>query len=283
MGRWGNKIYQSDSALDFFATIIHQLEREIAYWISPEQVLSNGWWLAQVLAVIEMMLLFDQHDIGSTVYLRNPNTVQRWRETFLRVWDGDWKHDYEYGGHIYAYDEPDYRIQHRPGIVAMFHRLESIARDWAKRKRSDDPLVLIPLHHDYPLPYFSIKRWMGQDNKVHMGVEHFISNLFSILVKEILYYLSMEMRNEVTGFNLYEEVWTAVDMLGFLSEIYQRPPGINEQAVRNWRNLTDEIWKPLLTEDDMMKWDETEALYQTAKATFDRLEAMAKKYPPIEW
>src|SRR5689334_17041815 len=131
MGRWGDGIYESDSALDYFSTISDRFEREIAYWFSSEHVIHNGYWLAQALAVIEIVLLFEQHDIGSTVYLENSNAIDRWREIFLGVWDESWQHDNQYGSHIYDYDEPSYRNQHRQGVVAMFDRLESVAAYWS--------------------------------------------------------------------------------------------------------------------------------------------------------
>jgi hypothetical protein len=38
MGRWGNGMYESDSALDYFAKITDLFERELAYWFVPVRV-----------------------------------------------------------------------------------------------------------------------------------------------------------------------------------------------------------------------------------------------------
>jgi hypothetical protein len=278
MGRWGDGIYDSDSALDYFGSITDQVEREIAYWFSPEHVMSNGYWLAQILAIIEIMLLFEQHDGGSSVYLENPKAVQRWREIFMGVWDESWQHDTQYGSHIYDYDEPEYRNQHRQGIVKMFDRLESIAAYWTAIGKTNEQPALAQLNPDYPLPYFSVKHWIGKDNKQHSGLERFTYKIIESLAKDIIYYLSSEMRAEVKAFDV-EEVFVAVDVLAFVCAAYEQSPGINIQIVSNWRTAIIEIESHFLGE----QWDETDLLFQNVMAAFDRLQAIVNKFPPDEW
>ena len=67
MGRWGSGIYDSDASLDFFDTIMDRISRDISFWFSPEQVDENAEWLREVLTLIEIRLIFDAHEIGTTV------------------------------------------------------------------------------------------------------------------------------------------------------------------------------------------------------------------------
>jgi hypothetical protein len=274
MGRWGKGIYDSDAALDYQSTITDRLERELLYWLSPEQVRHNSGWLASVLAVIEVMLMFEQHEIGSGGYIEDESAVERWREVFLSVWDGDWQDD------AHAFGDPAYRQQHHPAIIQMLDRLESIARFWTKLS-SGSREELTPLSPDYPLPYFSKRRWTNRDNKEFVKVDRFTSYLIEHMAKDIIYWLSPEKRGEMLAFNA-EEVWVLADALGYLCNIYEQTPGVNEQTVRAWRDNTVQIWKGFL-EGDKLVWDETDELYQNVMRAFDRLEAVAQKYPPYEY
>lgn len=275
MGRWGDDIYQSDAALDYQATITSRLERELLYWLSPEQLTNDSGWVASVLAVIEVMLLFEQHEVGSSVYIRDEKAVQRWREVFLSVWNGGWQDT------SYSYGDPEYRKKHRLAIIEMFDHLESVARYWTNLSKSSDQIVPNPFSQEYPIPYFSVRHWTNQDNKGIVKVERFMGELIEHLVKDIIYSLSPEKRAQVIAFNV-EEVWVAVDILGFLSAIYERSPGVNGQVVRRWRDTTVQIWKQF-EEGDQTDWDETDSLYQNVLRAFDRLEVVAQKYPPFAW
>jgi hypothetical protein len=275
MGRWGDGIYDSDSALDYFATITDKFERELDYWFSPEKIVHESWWLVQVLPAIEMILLFEGQDMGSSTYLENPEVLERWREAFFGVWDGDWKDTYTYDN---PFNDAAYRQQHRPALAAMFGRLSSIARYWGAVTESSSRPELTPLHSDYPLPYFSIKRWANSQDKEIVNIERFKGDLLELLVKDIIYWLSAEKRRKVVAFNI-EEVWVAVDVLGFLCEKYEQSAGVNEKAVRNWRTTAIEITKQFLSGN----WNESDSLYLNLMAAFDRLETVARKYPPYEW
>ena len=263
MGRWGNGIYESDSALDYFGTISDRLEREIAYWFSPEQVYEGSWWISRVMSPIEVILIFEQNHIGSTVYLSDEKAVLRWREIFLNVWDREWK-----GGiDPVEMDDYMYRQQHRPAIVAIFNRLESIAHFWATItiKGNNRKANFTPLLSEYSLPYFST----------------YPSNLIEDLIKDIIYWLSQEKRREtITFYDASEKLPVAVDALGLLGEIYKQSIGVNEKTVNNWRNITLERIRE--SDQDMtISWETTtDEQYKIIKTTFDRLEAVAHKYPP---
>lgn len=91
MGRWGDKIYESDAALDYFVIFTERIEREIVYLFAPEQIRHNTAWLTKVLGVVEIVLLFDQHDMGSLSFLSYQSTAaKRWEELFFNVWDAQW-------------------------------------------------------------------------------------------------------------------------------------------------------------------------------------------------
>ena len=158
--------------------------------------------------------------------------------------------------------------------------MNSIARFWESVGKSENQPELVPLHSDYPVPYFSIKRQINPNdkyNRIEIVIDPFIRYQLEALMKDIIYYLSPEKRAEVIVFNV-EEVWVAADILVVLCEAYEQTPGVNVQGVRLWREATFDIWKQ--TDPEL---EETEYLYQDVSGVFDRLEAMSKKYPPDEW
>jgi hypothetical protein len=276
MGRpKGGGIYEGDTAWDFRTDISARFEKELAYWLAPENHFKDGYWTQRVLAIIEGILLLEKHYFGSTVILsrQNPTAVERWRETFFNIWDGNWKEEETY----FPSNEPEYRKQHRPAVVSMFDRLKSIAVYW---KTSDAPRTFVPLHPAYPLPYFSIKRLINKNSKSNQEEIHadrFITDQLQALMKDIIFYLSPEKREEVIGFNV-EQVWVAADVLAFLCKAYEQTPGINAKGVQQWRETSVDIWKQ--TDPEL---EETDFLYQEVMAVFDRLEAIARQYPPYEW
>jgi hypothetical protein len=280
MGRWGDELYESDSALDFLSIITDKLERELAFLISPDQVIDDTHWLAQVLAVIEMILLFEQYDLGSSVYLQSEKAVHSWREVFFSVWDGEWEAKANY--YPYPYDAYEYRKQHRTAIIEQFEYLERIAHYWTELSSGRavaHPESFVP--KEYPLPEYSIRHWTTKDNKEVINVERFVIDLMGFLEREIIYWLSPEKRAEAISFDV-EQVWVSVHLLGFLSEKYEQKPGVNERVVGKWRETTIEILKQFLN-GDVINWGKADGLYLNVLRVFDKLEAMAKKYPPYDW
>jgi hypothetical protein len=264
---------------DYDATITDRLEREIAYWTAPEQVRNSGWWLAQVFAVIETMLLFEYHDIGSSVYIQEVTAVQRWREILLSVWDGDWEGDQYDNDSPYCVSE--YRRQQRPGIIALFECLESIARMWEdidKNHRTD--MKVTPMPPEYPLPYFSIHRKIW-NNREWVKTAPFTQNLIEYLLKDTIYWFSLERRSAVIGL-FRDALWVDVDVLGFLCETYEQPPHVTVQAIQTWRETAIQIQNEALRDNNFPDWDESDPLYQAVMRAFDRLENAAQKYPS-EW
>jgi hypothetical protein len=279
MGRpRGGGIYDGDSASDFLSTIAGRFQRELAYWLAAENHFNDGFWLERLLAVIEGILLLEKHNDNSTVSLsrENPKAVEHWSEVFFSIWDGDWKGKETY----FPSNEPEYRHQHRPAVIAIFDHLQSIAVFWESVGKSSERPDLTPLHPDYPLPYFSIKRLINKnskDNREEIHVNPFIRDQLESLLKDIIYYLSPEKR-AVDISSDGEEVWVAADILAFFCTAYEQTPRVHEEIVRTWRKAVIDIEKQF--DED---WDETDGLYQEVMGVFDRLEAVARKYPPMEW
>jgi hypothetical protein len=273
MGRWGDGIYDSDSALDYFETIDNVLKREINYWCLPEKVREHPTWLENVLAVVEVMLLFDLHEIGGSLYLDAPQAVDRWREAFVRVWDGDWTGDEHY--HHLPYYSPDYRKQHRPGVAALFDHLKGIAEDCTAVNRNDTQTTIAPLHPDYPLPYFSLQRLTNRKGEPMAHTADFIVDLIDARTQEITYWLAYDD----WGYMDEDELPVSADVLGFLCEIYDKGPSVSDEVVRNWRAAALKLWGDSIGD----RWNDSDPMYQNIVKSFERLEAMAKKYPPRKW
>lgn len=275
VGRWGDKINQSDTVLDFFGDLEHRMLRELLFWLQPEELPGQDSehcrWVAGVLSVIEMMLLFEQHE-GGSVHINHPTAVNRWRETFLGVWDGSWNSTDPTSELTQGYAVPAYRKQHRAAIVAMFDRLESIAHRWANIDQpavSSDPLA--PLLPEYPLPHFSDP---NGDNRTHAYYQYFVADTLEYLVEFIVYWLSREMRPHALTTNI-EPVWGAVDMLGFLSTAYDMSLVDRTQTVQSWQETTILIWKQFQA-GCHVEWSEDE-LYRNVIAAFERLKRITSK------
>jgi hypothetical protein len=274
MGRWGDGIYESDAALDYFSKITDFIDREmlILYLVAPEVDSYQGDWIAQMLAVIEAMLLFEKHNIGSSIYLNETDTIERWREVFLRIWDGDWHGE---GTRTHPVDNAEYRKEQRSQIIEMFDYLKKIAVYW----NSEKPEVK-PVPADYQLPLLSVHRWKTEEGREVIKVKDFAEDFIAFLEKEIIYRFSQEKRGEaVTFFSVIEEVWVAVDILGLLCETYEQSPGVSAKIVQMWRETFIRIWE----EWAEAKVEEDDTLFKNGMAVFDRLEAVARKYPAYEW
>jgi hypothetical protein len=269
-------VYDSDTGFAHFHDIADLLKREIAYQLSPEHIRNRGDWLASVLAVVELILLFEKNDIGSTIHFRDEKVVQRWSSVFFSVWDGDWQEDNKYSSFTDILDDSEYRKQHRQIVEKMFGRFEIIARHW-KEKLHGINLPLLPI--DVPLPYFSIARWQKPNYEEKFGAVSFIWQILDYFEKEIVFWLSPEKRAEAESFKLVP-IWVAidVDIMGLISETYHITSGISTPRVRAWRDTTIQIWKNF-EEEEGNTLDQTRREYLDTMRAFDRLEMLAIKYP----
>lgn len=264
MGRWGDKIYESDSTLDFLAGVTDLLEREISYLTAPEQVDKSGRWLSLILPAIEMILVFERYEINSGVYLGEQQTaIQRWKEIVFNVWDGDWGAESVYR---LLNENLDYRKQHRHLIVQMFDHLNDVALHWSDDNFLDNPFPL--LSADHPLPFFSITRWKNSAGADCAAPADFVNKIMRHLKKEIIYNFSLERRETAGSYSYLEVIWAAIDLLGLLAEIYENDIGVDARFVRQWRETFIQIEKDAF---------DTEPYPDVIRA-FDHLEAMVRKY-----
>lgn len=257
-----NKIYHTDAALDHVVRITdYYLLREITFHISPERVIQSSGWIADVIIVVEIMLLFDKNDIGSSVYLMDgEQTVKRWRQTFFSVWDAEWD---EPERSRYPFRAYAYRHANREVAVKWFDRLDELARLW-----SNDPRAMTKFAPDNELPYFSIP---------YAGFT--LSNLIEQLKYSIVFVLSDENHVLEVDWNEMQQVWVAIDVMALLCEAYSVGPSVTSQRVEIWQRKMIDIWKALLFQDSL-EWKEEDELYQGVVARFDQLKALAEKYPP---
>jgi hypothetical protein len=293
MVRTGDSLYESEFAVDFADELTDLAERELAYDFSPEKVPNarpekKVAWLKGVLPAFEMLLLFRQHGIGSLQNFNDPRVVQRWREAFLTVWDGDWIPQYRESQH---YDSPAQRIDQRPRIIAIFDRLESIARYWEGRAGSNPPpeSKLAPL--TYSLPFYSIWRFVFPNGQERVCAVGFLNRVRREVEKEIIYRMSPESRAREQRRSVYDRdealnyeqdrVWVAVHVLAIFCETYEQSPGYTVDEIRRWREVSVESWKQFVADDKRAAWDDSAPLYLNVMQLFDRLEAVAEKYPPI--
>jgi hypothetical protein len=260
MGRWGDGIYESDSALDFFfGTITKRLIRDMVFWFSPEQVDQSARWLTEVLTLIEIFLIFDELKIGTIADPSlHPSAVKRWRRAFFKVWDAEWDSpDLENAG----YRMSAYRVEHR-----------HIARRWVQRlyKRAlDEHQDLDPFVPKENLPYFSV-------------AGSFFYDLGEMLTDKIVFILSEENRENVIDFFEIEIVWVAIDVIGILCERYSLSPRLKENTINHWFEKMIAIWNERASENGRTPSDEL-ALYTNVVRIFDRLRSLARQYPPHSW
>lgn len=276
MGRWDYDLYDSDGTLDYHYTITMRLEREMAYWLSPENIANDNFWLAQVLTVIELMLIFERRDTRLCSF-ESERIVRRWQDIILSVWDSDWSK--EKGD--YPYTLFSYRQSHRAAIVAMFDRLKDIARNY---ENSFEPNIEpTPLLSDYSLPYFSIRRWVASNNKEVVSTERIVQYLFVQILKDIEFWVSSDRRERVLEWDMpysNEDVIAAVDSLALLSHAYERSPLVDVQTVQRWRKATIDMENQFIPDSDPTS---NEKYLKLVNETFDKLEAVAQKYSPDDW
>jgi len=161
--------------------------------------------------------------------------------------------------------------------MERFDDLERIANYWAAK--SEDRPEFPPLPQDYLLPFYSLYHWTNTNNQNLVNVEQFIYDLIDNLMREVNYLFFAKKRGRVWTY--IEHVWVAVDQLGLIGEAYQQS-SVSEEQVRLWREINIEIW--IHNIGGIPDYSiESDALYKNVLLLFDRLEAAAKKYPPLAW
>lgn len=279
MGRWGDKIYDSDAALDFFSRLSDLLMREINYLLSPEQVKQSTAWIRDVIAVIEIMLLFDKNAVGTTSYfMDHEQAVNRWREVFFGAWDAEWE---DSTTTYFPFHSCSYRKEHRQVINKWFDRLTEVATYFSL---PDDVFYtgedLSEFKPETVLPCFSLTFVTTSDGKTHPITGFVLGTLIERLVYSIVFVLSDENRKMAIGLFEIEDVWVAVDVIALLCESYSISPSVTYDTVEIWQQKMTDIWKARLAEESM-EWGKDENLYKNVVSVFDKLRILAQKYPPM--
>ncbi|MEQ8675995.1 MAG: hypothetical protein RLP44_20275 [Aggregatilineales bacterium] len=268
MGRDGEKLYDSDETFDFFYEVVDLIEREISFRLAPERVFHNTTWLREVINIVEVMLLFDVHNVGTTVYMgRLAPSIKRLRDTFFNVWDGDWSQDE--GGDAHApFRDYQYRVKHRHVISSWFDRLDEIATYWSADD-SDDLALFVPIAD---LPYFRYTNHLGKERIIAGAI---MGAIHGLMLKTIVFNLSDENLEPTIRFWEIEHVWVAVDVINTLCEAFGDAPSIREETIDRWFNRMKFSWMTFFSQESRVL-DEDRELYQTVVALFDRLKRLAK-------
>jgi len=279
MGRWGDGAFDSDGSLDFFASeITRPILREIAYLMTPETLSyqSKSGWLLDTLTIIEILLLFDEHQIGSSAHIANlTDAVKRWREAIIKIWDDDWQDESRLDN--IPYSSQAYREEHRLQVVGYFDRLSELAIFWDNAWDPDDELTnYIP---QKSLPFFSSGVGKYGNGETYYWTGEIIHFLINHLKQQIIYTLADENADTVRGiYAYYDHIWISVEVLGFICKTYRLSPQVTQDHIKAWERKANQIWddyyKPLNADDDWIP---------VSGESFQRLREVAKTYPPRRW
>lgn len=276
MGRWGHEIYDSDYTLDSFAHISHRLESEMAYWMCPEMITHNTRWLNKVLTAIEVMLLLDQHKIGSTVYLGHlQEDVKLWREEFFKVWDAPWDEE-EPTSHYapyFPYSQQSYRLQHRLLVGKLFDRIINLADAWNNDLRSS----ILHSVMEEKLPYFSQGYFQTESAEAYLINDGIINRIIEEQVYRLLFMAADYNAGNEVWYVEIEENWVAVDVISLLCEKYAISPSVSYETVVQWQQVMEAVWKESQKIPDLVAEDRE--MYANFLKLFDRLKAVARQYP----
>jgi hypothetical protein len=265
MSRWADGIYGSDSSLDFSGSIMNAIIDDMVFWFSPEQVQQSPEWLSEVLTLVEVLLIFDTHDVGTTVSLsREEVNLKRWQDTFFQVWDANWNSEKE--------DEPpyrssQYRIEHQWIAIEWFKRLCDVADYWSSDNVGQGLVTFIT---KAKLPYFSVTHFQYRFQKAYLRIGSSFFKVLDSLIRDIVFILSEENRDHIMPYEM-DEVWVSIDVMGILCEQYEVSPSLREKTIDLWLEKVITIWNERLGEDT--------GLYRDVLTAFDRLKAVARQYP----
>lgn len=115
MGTWGPGNFANDTAADHLSLITAKLRDDIAAAIAgaPDLIEPDEWGGATVPCNVELLALIAEQPWVGTV-LPDAATVQAWKETYLRTWDG-------YIDRLSP--NPEWKQERRAVLVATFDRL----------------------------------------------------------------------------------------------------------------------------------------------------------------
>lgn len=272
MARWSDGIYDSDEALDFYTTITDRLERELAYWLSPENIQYHSRWVLEVISLVEVLLLCDRHKHGNEDYVFPEKSVKRWRDHFMSVWDADWSVEETNDMHRLPYNEQAFREKYRSTVEQLFDYLRDKASFLEHDVLSQE--TKIPA---IPLPMFSKHKWKNEFGQSKVRTSQVVDDLIKHLEQVVIYYHSSEKWAFAISYGM-EEAWAAVDLLAFLCAAYEKTPGLYPQTVNAYRKLA--IQNSDTSDDVHGEWDENKPFFRNVSKAYDMLEAVAKRYKP---
>lgn len=275
MGRWHQLPFDSKYSLQFISfAITDKLEREIAYWLSPENIYQQTSWLTKVLTVIELMLLFDSFDSSTGVFLwEKDEKVAQWETTIMAVWMADWDASEKQSG--FPYGALAYRRHHTSVIKEHLGYLKQIAENNADETRANFQKRI----ETTEFPDFSIfPTQTRHGNTIHL-IDRFVGDLIRELTREIVFLLSDENRFDVLNMAAdIEEIWVAVDVLALLCETYKTTPNITHDTVSKWHKKAADIWRIHVDEGELH--GEDPEVERTVSIIFDKLRDIARQSPP---
>lgn len=262
MGRWGDGIYDSDTASDYFYDIEKYLGRRLVYLFAPEALLSDIKWLQDVLTVLEIMFILDQNgSIVAPLYLQFG--VKRWEEQFFKTWDSTFSDDSHSAKHI-PYRTPSYRKEYRHIAEQWFARLTELEEFVTDH---DNYSKFVP---QVSLPYFSAILYQLDTGHEDVETGVFFHQFIDYLTREIVFVLSEEYRKQVFAIFDIEPAIVAVDIIGVLCEKYGIAPNITKNTVEKWLEKTTGLLQKTWFEDIA-----DDPLYQNVLVAFNRLKAVA--------
>jgi hypothetical protein len=125
MGTWGSGIFESDTALDHFSTVVTPLLGQIRAAFSDKESLQPDEYESEAVLCNMEILLAIAYGLGSKStpfaldHFPKVKQIQAWQKTYLEVWD-------EYIDELDP--EEDYKKQRRKTIIKTFERFGALAK-----------------------------------------------------------------------------------------------------------------------------------------------------------
>ena len=123
MGAWGAGNFQQDNALDFLGREVQQpLVRHVETMLAdPASAQADDPYSGPIMAAVELLALLTEQ---VNAVPPKPDTVTRWRDTFLPAWDRTC---------LNVYFRAEDAAARREVIATTFERLLALAVKWHAR------------------------------------------------------------------------------------------------------------------------------------------------------
>lgn len=246
MGRRGEGVLQSDAALDFFDAFIHDVHKEIAYWVSRLRFKDMDRDIASdILAPVDLLAAILEH-YDYALIVGQP-TIQSYQDAFLAAWDKD---------------VADSTERERLIITALFERLKFLEYGYDGTSDSKEREQLRAAQP--PREIQGTFKELLDLNEREWSYGRLPEWVIDKLRKELIYWFSPQMCKELRSEYGTDQFVTAADLLAFICEYYGHGPELRAKTVQHWRRLVIRYCG------------------KAAGEPFDKLAAVAEKYPPFE-